>query len=340
MNNPNPVAHFQTGLKGVVQHWEVVNPDGSIAQAGGDYQNLILDQGMDMPATTYFRDLFTHCAVGTDGTAPAQDDTGLGNEIHRTDNTSEANSSVDDTAKTVTHRRVFAFEEGDFDSGVDGTYKEVGFAPGSGESLFARTLFKDADGNPVEVSVASDQVLRVTYELVLSPQPNSETTATVDITGLGTVGYTHMVQKMAVINDYPTFAYAFVDEYPGNGANLFLEPSIGLNDQYTDFVVVPYVWNFYEFNEPTNADLRSDGFHLAGPKDPDAYTSGNYYRDVTFVLEPDDYNDEVVSFGVVGVYSTDSAQPSYMAVLDSADRFTKADTHQLTLVFRRSWARN
>ncbi len=331
MNRSDVVAGFCTGLQGIVQRWEVVNPDGSIAQSGGDYKNLILDQGMDMPGSNYYKDLSTYCAVGTDNTAPTQTDTGLGTEVARTGNTSVANTDFDGSAKTVTHHREFEFAQG----ALDGTYYEVGFSPNSaaGNNLFSKTQFKDSEGNPVGVEVSSDQKLRVTYDLVLSPQPNTQTAGTADITNIGTIGFTHMMQRVQGRGDRRGYKAIGESGLHNDGA---LEPA-----RAGDFMVADNEYQFASYGSHGGQYWwQSGSIYRRLSSVLQSYTDGNYYRDKDLVLDTTDYqNGQVTSVSME--IDDDYNEPDifYALVFDSADRFTKADTHRLTFTFRFSWAR-
>lgn len=332
MKQPSPLTDIATGLRGLVQRWEVIDPNGSIAQAGGGHQNLILDQGMDMPATMLFRDLSKYCAIGTDNADPNTAQVGLGAEVARTGNTSTQDTYWDSSAKTVTHHRDFLFAVG----ALDGTFYEVGFSPnsGAGDNLFARTLFKDASGNPTSVTVAPDQQLRVTYDLILSPKPNTQTAGSVDITNVGTVNYTHMMQQVqgTGYGDEGRRGYADVNSESRIHNGFALEPAVAGNFELgTDvYTFQPYGdQEFYYFEDILVGSTKR------------AYANGDHYVDKDIVLDPADYqNLDIVT--IVMKIDDDFTDPYtyYALVVDSADRFTKADTHRLTLTFRFSWARN
>ncbi len=69
-----PSASIFTGAA-VRYKTSVLNPDGSVARTRDFKKNLILDQGLNLVATTAWADCFLRCAVGT-GTTVTQRDSG------------------------------------------------------------------------------------------------------------------------------------------------------------------------------------------------------------------------------------------------------------------------
>jgi len=192
----------RVGLKGRVK-WAVVNPDGSLADGGTlvpdqPSNNLILEQGRDNLGSYETGEIFTNCAVGTGTSTPATSQVELDNEKARTNNISSdgALSGTDYPADgaspyTATMKRGFDFPQGSLDSSTDGDYTEVGFShsTSAGQNLFSRALFKDESGNTIAITVASDQILRVAYELDLTLEPSAKTSGSFDITNIGTINY-------------------------------------------------------------------------------------------------------------------------------------------------------
>lgn len=360
-----------TGLKGVVKEWQVINGDGSVDQQGGGFENLILDQGLDQVASNLFAQLTENCAIGTGTTTPSQSDTGLVNESARTnnyfmantgtydqagnllpvDNTGDYNSGGTSLAGTLELRRTFEFPTGSLDSSIDGDYGELGFSSvtTAGTNLFSRTLFRDGSNNPITVTVDSDQSLRITYSLFVRPGPDTQTTSSASITNIGTINFTHMVQSFDRAEGLG----------PSNGSALIMFSGISSSNGST---MGPLIWTYFNdgwFEPSVQNTTISDGFNgiglsataytfnaygngsdisWSGPSSINyqAYTNGTYYKDVNIIYEP-------ANFGNTGVASlviyTRFDNTNYALVLDSADRFTKADTHRLTLTLRISWGR-
>jgi hypothetical protein len=178
--------------------WQVVNPDGSVAQRGA-HPNLILDQGLNQMGTSLtIVGLFGVCAVGTGNSTPVVAQIGLDAEVARTASFQTGNDSGGTPYNgtrgvsygSLEYKRTFNFAIG----ALNGTYFELGFSSTTtpGNNLFSRALFKDGSGNPVGVAINSSQQLRVSYFLTFSingGSGNSTTGHEVSITGVGTVGY-------------------------------------------------------------------------------------------------------------------------------------------------------
>ncbi len=156
----NQIRHT---LRGTLS-WKI-EKDGKVLRESSTYNNLILNQGLDFIASYPFADCFLYCVVGSTGNAPVRTDTGLGNEIKRTNNYSlSGNSNGTQLVNNVyTIFRTFTFVA----DVVPYVYREVGFSPIgiAGNNLFSKALIKDSSGVPVEVSVNIGETLTVRYEL-------------------------------------------------------------------------------------------------------------------------------------------------------------------------------
>jgi hypothetical protein len=65
-----PIIHAAAA---VLYRTEILNPDGTLARARSFKRNLILDQGLNLVATTQWAACFAYCAVGTGTTATKRD---------------------------------------------------------------------------------------------------------------------------------------------------------------------------------------------------------------------------------------------------------------------------
>jgi hypothetical protein len=156
----NRIRH---ALRGQIR-W-LVKKDGQTIRESCTYSNLILDQGLDFVASYAFADCFRYCVVGSGTTAPTKTDTGLANELRRTNNYSTAPESNGATLTNNVFKifRTFIFSAHE----AQVTYGEVGFSPiaTAGNNLFSKALLKNGEGVPVQVTVGIDETLTVRYEL-------------------------------------------------------------------------------------------------------------------------------------------------------------------------------
>ncbi len=191
-----PPAVVGAGMRGWMR-WGLIDRAGREVR-GGEGPNLILDQGLDLIATTAlllqqgnvsppptFFPLVRYCAVGTDSTAPAASDTGLGSELSRTDATHAPDefSRPSDGVYRITRHIEFDY------AAANGNLTEVGFSPtaSAGGNLFNRLLFLDGLGTPEVVTKTSSEKLRIAYTLEVTLSPTTWTAGAFTITGVGVV---------------------------------------------------------------------------------------------------------------------------------------------------------
>src|SRR5690606_12895632 len=139
--------------------------------------NLITNIGLDSLASgTSSRT----CVVGTGNTAPNAADTALASQVASTTTTVTSSIQTDNNSPYgMTATVVKRFAQG----AAAGNLAEVGIGSAA-NALFSRALIVDEEGNPTTLSVQSDEVLDVTYQLIAYP-PLSDVEDTVAITGSG-----------------------------------------------------------------------------------------------------------------------------------------------------------
>lgn len=160
-----------------------------VPEREGEQHNLILTQTYDTLIGLYgLVDLGRYAVVGTGSAAPSPTQTGLVNEIARTDADSSPPLSEDTepTAGQAVLKRVREFTE----SQVGGrNLTEWGFSPVGtpGGNLMCRELFRDGSGNPVVLTLAPDQRLRLIYSYSFNYEPAIGTAqdVSINIAGLG-----------------------------------------------------------------------------------------------------------------------------------------------------------
>lgn len=140
--------------------------------------NLITDAGLNYLGSTS-QDNLTMCRIGTGNTAPANSDTALGAQVGTSTTAGTGSASGYDTTSRFLWRRVaLRFAAGTI-SGMN--LAEVGMAASSAASLFSRSLIKDTGGSPTTITLASDEVLDVLYELrMYLPAQDATVAATID----------------------------------------------------------------------------------------------------------------------------------------------------------------
>jgi hypothetical protein len=170
---------FGPGGEGKARVW--------VPEIEGEQHNLILNQFYDSLIPQYgFIASSQYAAVGTGSTAPDPAQTGLVSEVARSNTvpSGESNAAEYVSPGVYNIRRVYEFTEAQVG---ERNLTEWGFAPVStvGGNLMARELFRDGVGNPVVLTLASDQRLRLIYRYRITLSPTTAQAVTVNIGGDG-----------------------------------------------------------------------------------------------------------------------------------------------------------
>jgi hypothetical protein len=160
-----------------------------VPEKEGEQHNVILTQTYDTLIAQYgFLTLGNYAVVGTGSTTPDPAQTGLVNEVARTnaDTSPPQSNDAEPTPGQTVFTRVREFTEAQ----VGGrNLTEWGFSPAGtpGNNLMCRELFRDGSGNPVVLTLASDQRLRLIYKYSLNYTPAIGTTqdVSINISGIG-----------------------------------------------------------------------------------------------------------------------------------------------------------
>jgi hypothetical protein len=177
---------FGPGGEGKARIW--------VPEREGEQHNLILTQFYDSLIPQYgFIGSSQYAAVGTGSTAPNASQTQLVNEIGTSGSPRRTNSvpsgESNDIEALATYgeyniRRVLEFTEAQV-GGLNLT--EWGFSPVNSYNgpLMTRELFRDGSGNPVVLTLDTDQRLRLIYRYKVTVSPTSPQNVSVNIGGDG-----------------------------------------------------------------------------------------------------------------------------------------------------------
>lgn len=177
---------------------------GSRRAAADWFPNLITDAGLEGMGTLSILELTAFCRVGTGTTAPAVTDTGLVAQIASTatqQSTSQAAQTTPPYYGSYVITRRFAV-------GVAaGNLSEVGMASAAtGGIMYSRARILDGGGNPTTITVLSNEVLDVTYQVRnYVPTEDGNWSATI-----ASVGYSGTVRAADATNaqQWPGVEYA------------------------------------------------------------------------------------------------------------------------------------
>lgn len=140
-----------------------VDPDGaeipgSRRMVADWFPNLITNAGLDQLGIS--GSYMSNCMVGSGSAAPAETDTTLQARVASTNTINSQNNASNVSPRYGWRRRTFRFAAGV----AAGNLSEVGVGWNS-TAVFSRALILDGSGNPTTITVLSDEVLDVTYEL-------------------------------------------------------------------------------------------------------------------------------------------------------------------------------
>jgi hypothetical protein len=160
-----------------------------VPEKEGEQHNLVLTQTYDTLIPLHgFVELTRYAVVGTGSTTPDPSQTGLVNEVARTnaDTSPPLSGNHEPVNGQAVVTRVREFTEAQ----VGGrNLTEWGFSPVGtpGNNLMCRELFRDGLGNPVVLTLATDQRLRLIYKHSFSYTPVIGTAqdVSVNINGIG-----------------------------------------------------------------------------------------------------------------------------------------------------------
>lgn len=265
-------------------HAHKVDADGNIVSTRklAEFDNLITNGGLDCLGGAGYP--ARACIVGTGNTPEAVTDNTMETPIAVTSTwSSNAAFTYDGSPNYAVHMK----ETLRFGTGVAaGNLTEVGMTRGISSSfttttpLFSRSLIKDGSGNPITVTVLSDEVLDVTYELIIYPPADVTGTLSMTIEGVAT-DFTYLIRPASVSS--PNWQIS----PSSNVAFKASKDSFGYNTSGGVSTIGAAALTGYP----------SGGSNSAwGGVTPASYTNGNYYVDGTYSLTLTTGNFAIKSF--------------------------------------------
>ena len=182
-----PLARPTITLEPQQMHWQILGPNGKVLrEAEQPCHNIVLNNAKELVATLGLFEQSDWAVVGTGSTAPDPSQTGLVNELART------NAGVSGMPDTVTEVSTGVWEVTRYRqftaAQVGGqNLTEWGWSgSGSvGNNLMSRELFRDGGNNPITLTLDSDQQLRLIYKVRVVVGPTTPQNASINITGIG-----------------------------------------------------------------------------------------------------------------------------------------------------------
>lgn len=224
-----PDVNLSFGLKGrfkldVYKSDDAGNPT-ELKSTTGWFDNLITDTGLEgIGSTPTSNNNIQACVVGSGNTPPTVTDSSLVNFVALT-NTKQANWTGVGQFTTmpyyITYSTTYSFGTG----AAAGNLSEVGLTcrptSSSGTTpLWSRALILDGNGDPTTITVLSDEVLYVTYQLIVYlPNGGADITGTFTQTILGTpTTFNYTIKPWALNQIFTATGGWFVDRISGTAA--------------------------------------------------------------------------------------------------------------------------
>ena len=318
---PVPVDKVKVGCYFTAQKFR---SDGTITYQGPRFSNLVLDVGLDMLVSRPYglvggsgtqNNSCSVCNVGTGTTTPTTDQTGLHTFTAATASRYGGTTHGYSTENPVRRWSSVTYEFAIGFCADNTNLTEVGLSRTTNDEYFNRQLFRDEEDNPTTITVHSDEGLRIFCELFLygDLQPGATVAGSCTLNETETLNYT---REMTTDTTWLTWTY--LDSMGALGASR--ESGYLLSDLATGFT-------------GTVADSRS----------LEAYQSGDYSRTHTAVWNPGKFAGNLNSilfhaffpppWGGIGTRVTEFSAFRLDAPIDILD------TEEVTVTFRREWAR-
>jgi hypothetical protein len=265
------------------------------------FPNLITDNGLNLIGTA--SNTLSACQVGSGSTTPSVLDTSLGSRIAGTTTVNSTSNGVQASSPYFAWRRnVYRFAAGV----ATGNISEVGISQTSSGTLFSRALILDGGGSPTTITVQSDEVLDVAYELRVYPSVSDWS----DEITISSVVY-DLIGRSALVTNSSSWLIPSAGIYSGVGSGLIA------------------------FNGSIGAITGSPSGTLSSATSATdlTYSNNSYRRDSTVTWGLSAGN---LSGGIKSV-SVQLGPGSYQFEFDPP--ISKDNTKTLELTFRHSWAR-
>lgn len=287
---------------------EAIRPDGSVRLLADWFDNLILNQGLNLMAAQ--TDYLDYCQCGSGTTAPLVTDVQLQSRIAGKLVDAPTTALLNTTDRYLYANPVYTFPIG----GATGNISEIGIGrTATGTTLFSRALVKDTSGNPTTISVLADEQLRVNYQLRIY-QP------TVDIFS-GTVGGYAVTGRSANVAD-TLFASGWSIQAGFNTARNSFKSNGGLSVYRGEIGPIT--------SEPSGLINAYSGSSVVVDT---AYVSGSFFRDTVITLGPNEVNDPAGIGAIRLPYGPTQFQFGF------TPKIMKTNTQELKITLRYTWAR-
>ncbi len=301
------------GVKGKFR-LDAVRPDGSIRELAPWQDNLVTNYGIDSLCSS--RSFIGYLQVGTGTTAEAYTDTNLANRI-------AGAATTDSTVWNTGVNKVVTTLKASFGTGkATGNITELGLSPSVNGNVNTRALIRDSNGNPISVTVLSNEQLLVTYTITITipsetvvnvTNPYSGTNYTITIRP----GQPYFTESIPLcLNTYPSsLGNVSYGSYPNATYSTGAQPAPWANASLSS-----------AFTNPLPTGVHTDGttYHDTTLSIP----VGNLYSNISVVMIGND-DGAPASYGGFGCPFTFRFSPA----------FTKEAIQSIKFTVRCTWVR-
>jgi len=317
----NKQINTRSGVKGYYRV-QVLDKDRNVKRDTGWFPNLITDRGLDYLCSLYNelngrpQYLIARCTVGTGSATPAASDLHLAGTVLGTViayNFASVWVSTPEYYAKMTNTYEFAL------GAVVGNVAEVGLGPSNYvltspyDDLFSRALIVDGLGAPTTITVLSDEILRVFYELRCYCDMASDETYSIDISG---VPYDIVMRPSELGN-----------------VNMLMNGPFFVNNTGGGYTDCAQTYSTNVLGAKTASPATTGGYDIFNAVSVNTYSLGDHYRDMILTVPVGNGN----YAGGIGAARFGSFFGKWQ--MNFSPKIPKTNLKILTLTFRHTFAR-
>lgn len=318
-----PPARAHVQMRSHEMFWQIIGPDGRVVrEADCPVHNLILNQGTDTLAAAHgFTAQSQWAVVGTGPSPVLATHTGMTTERPRTQAVpaGEGDSTTRVSNGVYNLRRVRQFTAAEV-GGHNLTHWGFSAVSAAGANLMCMETFRDGAGNPITLTPAADQQLRIIYISRVTVGPVVATAGSINITNIGEraghfIVYGNVGPHLAALSMLNSVASGVFSNWSGNRNDLFMLREVAPATTY-------------DTNTNDLAAVHSNVLISAMP-----YTTGSRQRTMnTIIFGANDANFTIRACG----FSQQGLTPDFRGftaafIFNTGQEFTKNNLHELHL---------
>lgn len=291
-----------------------------------EFDNALLDAGLERLCTVDQPFTQIKVPIGTSNAAVANNQVGLQGTVTTPTNNATVNTNTD-TANTTSapYWRESTYVQ-TFQTGISGTFREVGFVHAPSNVYLSRALIADSSGTPIDLVVSASETLTIYYTFRVYC-PTSDVTGTITMGGTATNNH-NFVSRPANFGKLPITSYATWSPSSLLGSGIGYIASAQLS-AYATTSVLGAINSEPSGSAFANVSVQGGTLTASSP----AYVAGSLYREHTYTVSPVYMNHaNGIAFLLLTLYA-------YQYQVAYTPPIMKTSYDQLVLRFRFSIAR-